>query len=138
MGWVTMSERDLQRIEVLAKVTAGRRTVVAAAAVLALSVRQVHRLLRSYRRGGAAAIVHQARGRPSNNRIRDDARAEAMELVRRRLVTSLSTWLRCRSRSLIVTQPKPALPAHVHGQGDGHSCFAQWDILALRLHHLIM
>ena len=49
--------------------------------------------------------------------------AEAM--VRRWLVTSLSTWIRCRSRSLIVTQPKPALPAHVHGQGDGHSCFAQ-------------
>jgi transposase len=78
-----MSERDLQRIEVLAEVIAQRRTVAAAAAVLGLSVRQVHRLLRSYRRGGAAAIVHQARGRPSNNRIRDDARAEAMELVRR-------------------------------------------------------
>ena len=30
-----------------------------------------------------AAIVHQARGRPSNNRIPDDARAEATELVRR-------------------------------------------------------
>jgi transposase len=78
-----MSERDLQRIEVLAEVIAQRRTVAAAAAVLGLSVRQVHRLLRSYRRGGAAAIVHQARGRPSNNRIRDDARAEATELVRR-------------------------------------------------------
>jgi Helix-turn-helix domain len=83
LGWVTMSERDLQRIEVLAEVIAQRRTVAAAAAVLGLSVRQVHRLLRSYRRGGAAAIVHQARGRPSNNRIRDDARAEATELVRR-------------------------------------------------------
>ena len=37
--WLTMSERDLQRIEVLAEVAAKRRTVVAAAAVLALSVR---------------------------------------------------------------------------------------------------
>ena len=46
-----MSERDLQRIDVLAEVIAGRRTVVAAAAVLALSVRQVHRLLQAYRRG---------------------------------------------------------------------------------------
>ena len=77
-----MSERDLQRIEVLAKVTAGRRTVVAAAAVLALSVRQVHRLLLAYRRGGGAAIGHKARGRPSNNRIPDDVRAVATELVR--------------------------------------------------------
>jgi len=58
-----MSERDLQRIEVLAEVAAKWRTVVAAAAVLALSVRQVRRLLRSYRRGGGAAITHQARVR---------------------------------------------------------------------------
>ena len=57
-----MSERDLQRIEVLAEVIAGRRTVVAAAAVLALSVRQVHRLLLAYRRGGGAAIIHQGPG----------------------------------------------------------------------------
>jgi len=78
-----MSERDLQRIEVLAEVAAKRRTVVAAAAVLALSVRQVRRLLRSYRSGGGAAIVHRARGRPSNNRIQDDVRTEATELVRR-------------------------------------------------------
>src|SRR6187431_694177 len=77
-----MSERDLQRIEVLAEVIAGRRTVVAAAAVLALSVRQVHRLLLAYRRGGGAAIIHQARGRPSNNRIPDDVRSVATELVR--------------------------------------------------------
>jgi hypothetical protein len=37
MGWVTMSERDLQRIEVLTDVLAGRRTVAAAATVLAVS-----------------------------------------------------------------------------------------------------
>jgi hypothetical protein len=43
MGWVTMSERDLQRIEVLTDVLAGRRTVAAAAIVLALSERQMYR-----------------------------------------------------------------------------------------------
>jgi hypothetical protein len=78
-----MSERDLQRIEVLAEVVAARRTIVAAAAVLGLSVRQVHRLLRAYRSGGGAAIVHKARGRPSSNRIRDDVRTDATALVRR-------------------------------------------------------
>ena len=95
-----MSERDLQRIEVLAEVIAGRRTVVSAAAVLALSVRQVHRLLRAYRRGGGAAIVHQARGRPSNNRIHDDVRAEATELVRDPTPISDRRWRRrCWPRS---------------------------------------
>lgn len=44
---VTMSERDLQRIEVLTDVLAGRRTVAAAATVLAISERQMYRLLAS-------------------------------------------------------------------------------------------
>ena len=60
-----MSERDLQRISVLAEVIHRRRTVASAAAVLALSARQVHRLLSAYRHGGASAIAHQAHGRPS-------------------------------------------------------------------------
>ncbi len=43
-----MSERELQRVEVLSGVIAGRRTVVGAAAMLGLSRRQVHRLLTRY------------------------------------------------------------------------------------------
>jgi Winged helix-turn helix len=82
LGWVTMSERDLRRIEVLAEVAGERRTVASAAAVLALSARQVHRLLKAYRVGGGGAIAHKARGRPSNNRIRDDVRDRALGLVR--------------------------------------------------------
>ena len=42
---MTMSARELQRIEVLTEILAGRRDVVSGAAVLAVSVRQVHRLL---------------------------------------------------------------------------------------------
>jgi hypothetical protein len=52
MGWISMSERDLKRIEVLAEVLAGRRTVVSAARVLALGVRQTFRLLARYKDGG--------------------------------------------------------------------------------------
>lgn len=44
MGPIAMSERDLQRIEVLSKVIAGRETLVSAAHVLELSTRQVRRL----------------------------------------------------------------------------------------------
>lgn len=51
MGLITMSERDLQRIEVLSKVVDGRMTIVAAAHVLAISARYVQRLIgRNYRR----------------------------------------------------------------------------------------
>ena len=77
-----MSERDLQRIQVLSEVTNHRRTVASAAVVLALSTRQVHRLLNAYRLGGGGAIAHKARGRPSNNRLADEVRDQAVQLVR--------------------------------------------------------
>lgn len=86
MGLIAMSERDLQRIEVLSKVITGRMTIVSAAHVLDLSTRQVRRLLLRIRTGGAASIRHKARGRPSNNRISDGVRDYAMTLVRERYV----------------------------------------------------
>jgi hypothetical protein len=77
-----MSERDLQRIQVLSEVTNRRRTIASAAVVLALSTRQVRRLLKAYRLGGGSAIAHKARGRPSNNRLADELRDRAVQLVR--------------------------------------------------------
>ncbi|MET4689871.1 hypothetical protein ABIA13_004379 [Sinorhizobium fredii] len=84
MGLIAMSERDLQRIEVLSKVIDGRMTMVSAAHVLGLSTRQVRRLLDRISAGGAASIRHKAIGRPSNNRICDGVRDYAMAIVRER------------------------------------------------------
>ena len=77
-----MSERELNRIEVLSQVTQGRMTAVTAADVLGLSRRQVHRLLTAFRSEGAAAVRHKARGRGSNNRTDPAVRAFAVTLVR--------------------------------------------------------
>ncbi|HVI19331.1 MAG TPA: ISNCY family transposase, partial [Gaiellales bacterium] len=82
MGWTRLSERELQRIQVLSEVMSRVRTVASASVVLALSTRQVQRLLRAYRSGGAGSLAHKARGRPSNNRIQEDVRNQAMALVR--------------------------------------------------------
>ncbi|MGN6775915.1 ISNCY family transposase [Rhizobium sp.] len=81
MGLIAMSERDLQRIEILSKVVSGRMTLVSAAYVLDLSTRQVRRLLDRIRTDGAASIRHKAIGRPSNNRISDGIRDYAVTLV---------------------------------------------------------
>ncbi|WP_422394480.1 ISNCY family transposase [Nitrospirillum amazonense] len=83
MGWVVMSDRDVRRVEVLSDVVGGRLTAGSAAAVLGLSERQVWRLLGRYRSGGGGAIVHQARGRPSNRQLGAGLRELALELVRR-------------------------------------------------------
>ena len=82
MGWVMMSERDLQRIEVLTEVLAGRRTVASAAVVLDLGVRQVGRLLLRYRDDGGGGLVHKGRGKPSNHRANEGIREHTLELVR--------------------------------------------------------
>ena len=77
-----MSERELNRIEVLSQVTQGRMTAVTAANVLGLSRRQVHRLLKDFQTDGPAAIRHKARGRRSNNRIDPAVSEFAVTLVR--------------------------------------------------------
>ncbi|MFT4959439.1 MAG: hypothetical protein ACI92Z_000514 [Paracoccaceae bacterium] len=69
VGLIIMSERELNRIEVLSQVTQLRMTAVTAASLLGLSRRQVHRLLKTFQLNGATAIRHKARGRRSNNRI---------------------------------------------------------------------
>ena len=69
MGWMMMSERELNRVEVLAQVDDGRLSVDNAANLLNLTRRQVFRLLKRYRQDGATAIRHKAHGKPPNNRV---------------------------------------------------------------------
>ena len=81
MGWVLMSERDVRRIEVLTEVFSGRRTVASAAVVLAITVRQVNRLLIRLRENGGGGLIHKGRGQSSNHRLSPGIRAYALELV---------------------------------------------------------
>ena len=82
MGWVVVSERELQRIEVLAQIDDGRLNVQSGAHVLGLTRRQVFRLLKRYRTDGAAAIRHKARGKTPNNKFHKAKRDYALALVR--------------------------------------------------------
>ena len=82
MGVVLMSKRELNRIDVLARLGGGWLTTLAAADLMRVTLRQTHRLLKRYRAGGAAAIANRRRGRPSNNRLSDVVRDHAIGLVR--------------------------------------------------------
>ncbi|PHR10116.1 MAG: ISNCY family transposase [Sulfitobacter sp.] len=82
MGWVMMSERELNRIEVLSQIEDGRLTIVAAATCLGISTRQMYRLRKTYRTEGAAAIRHKARGQKSNNQIYQGVQDFALTLVK--------------------------------------------------------
>jgi len=91
VGLVIMSERELNRIEVLSQVTQGRMTAVTAANVLGLSRRQIHRLLKTFQSDGAGALRHKARGRKSNNRIDPGVREFAVTFESPRLYRRPST-----------------------------------------------
>ena len=82
MGWLRVSKRDLQRIEVLTEVLAGRRTTKSAAGVLGMSIRQTQRLLSRHRDGGGGALIHRSRGRPAVNRWGAGVQEYVLGLVR--------------------------------------------------------
>ena len=81
MSVVLMSKRELNRLEVLARLDSDRLTIAAAAGLMNVTLRQTYRLLSKYRAGGAPAIADRRRGRPSNNRLSDAVRDHAIALV---------------------------------------------------------
>ena len=83
-----MNVKDLQRVEVLTVVLAGRRSVASAAAVLAISDRQVNRLVLRYCDGDGVVLIHRARGRSSKDQFQAGIRDYAVALIRQGTATS--------------------------------------------------
>lgn len=79
-----MSVRELQRVEVMARVAKGDLAIVDAAAILGLSYRQTKRVWRTYRRKGAAGLQHGSADRRSNRAIAPTLRRRALALVRKK------------------------------------------------------
>jgi transposase len=84
MAVLVVSEMELSRLDTLQRITERRLTCTAAAKLLGLSRRQVHRLLNAYRTRGPAALVSKRRGQPSNRRHPTELRHKALGLVRER------------------------------------------------------
>jgi len=80
-GLISMSPHELSRTEVMQQLKAKQVTQAQAAASLGLTVRQVKRLWRAYRAGGAKAILSKRRGQPSNNRLAADVKDQARQLI---------------------------------------------------------
>lgn len=79
---ITMSQKELHRLELIQRIRGGSLSVVEAAALLRLSRSQVHRLLQAYDLAGADGLVSKKRGRPSNRRYSEDFRNLVLDLVR--------------------------------------------------------
>lgn len=84
LAFLTMSKRELDRAEWMVRIAERRATQAEVAQHLGVSLRQVERLYRAYKVGGAAALVSRKRGRPSARRLPASLRDEVIRLVRER------------------------------------------------------
>ncbi len=82
MERVTLTTKELKRVQVLQGVQERRIKGVEAAQLLELSLRQVWRLAKTYREKGAVGVVHGNRGRTSPRRVSDTVRTRLLELAR--------------------------------------------------------
>ncbi len=81
---LTMSAKELDRLEIIGRVVERRLTQWKAAEQLGLSLRQVERLCRAYRAEGAVGLISRKRGRASNHKLGSALRERAVDLLRRR------------------------------------------------------
>jgi transposase len=77
----TMSNKELDRATVMARLAEGSLSQRAAAEALGITERQVRRLLRGYEALGAVALISKRRGKPSNRRLASGLREYVITLV---------------------------------------------------------
>ena len=82
---IMLSQRELKRIHVIQKVLDGVIRQVEAAEMLALSDRQVRRLIKRVRIEGDKGAAHKSRGKSSNRKISKRIRDSVLELYREKL-----------------------------------------------------
>jgi transposase len=83
-GHLIMSQKERTRLGVMKQIEAKRLSLVAAAALLRLSYRQLKRVWRRYCREGDAGLVHQGRGRSSNRQADPKVRERIIQRYEQR------------------------------------------------------
>ena len=81
METFTLNRKEVHRPGLVRAACAGRLTNRQVATALSLSVRHVRRLKRRFDAGGAAALSHRSRGRPSPRRLASALRDEVGRLM---------------------------------------------------------
>ncbi len=78
---VTMSAKELSRINVIQSVVEKRMRRRDAAQLLALTERQTQRLINRFRESGAAGLANLRRGRPGNHRLPESLKLRVLSLL---------------------------------------------------------
>jgi transposase len=82
-GYITMSSKETERITVMDHLIAKKIKQKHAARQLGLSIRQVRRLSKRYKREGASGLVHLLRGKPGNRAISREKKDQAVAIIKK-------------------------------------------------------
>lgn len=77
-----MSAKELSRLEVMQRISKKQMSQREAGRILSLSIRQIKRLLKTFRQSGAAGLVSKHRGRTANNRLSEEVQRKALNLLK--------------------------------------------------------
>ena len=83
-GYFTMSSKETDRIPAIERLFAGEIKAKHAARELDLSIRQIQRLKKRYKREGTAGLIHKNRSRTSNHKIPVEKIDRAIEIIKKR------------------------------------------------------
>ena len=81
---LTMSKKELTRLEVMKRLEEKRMRQKEAAEILGVSTRHIRRLLHSFREHKEKGLISKRRGKPSNNRLKAETKQEAIDLLHSR------------------------------------------------------
>lgn len=79
---LSMSQKELNRVDVIRDVCEKRITQINAAKLLNLTRRQVQRLVNKYRSDGASGLVSLRRGQPSNHRFLPEFKQKTLNIIK--------------------------------------------------------
>jgi len=79
MGELRMSLKERVRLEAFGRVKRGELSVVDAAELVGLSLRQARRVWKRFKAGGDAGLLHGLRGRSSNRGLTEDVRERVVK-----------------------------------------------------------
>jgi len=79
---LSMSTKELSRLEVMQRLSKKRMSQKEAGEILQLSTRQIKRLLKRYRKQGAAGLISKHRGGQAANRLSESVKKRVLDLLR--------------------------------------------------------
>lgn len=77
----TMSEKEIYRLQIMTQLAEKQITQRRAGEQLGVSIRQVRRIWLRFKQEGAEGLINKSRGKPSHNRLSEEVKRQALDLI---------------------------------------------------------